>query len=324
MAEQGPALTVLGEALIDLVPVGGGALLPRPGGSPYNVAIGAARLGVATALMARLADNAFGRLLRGHAAAAGVDLTAAPCAAEPTTLAVVSIDESARLSYDFYVDGTADWQWTPLELGQLPSSTQVLHFGSLASWTPPGCDLLHDVVSSVHAAGSTLVSYDPNIRPLLLGEPAPARALVERSIAVSHLVKASQEDLDWLYPGQGRDDVADRWLGLGAAVVVVTDGPAGASAHRAATPVLRRPGRAAEVADTVGAGDAFTSALLASLLARGAATAGALPSVGDSTLGQVIDDAVLVSSLTCERVGADPPRLLADWPDRLTREDLTG
>jgi fructokinase len=121
-------ITVIGEAIIDLVPGDQpGTFHAVPGGSPYNVAIGLARLGHDVALMARLADTAFGRILRDHARAEGIDLHAAPRAAEPSTLAVVSLDASARASYDFYLDGTADWHWTAEETGRAPEGTAVLH-----------------------------------------------------------------------------------------------------------------------------------------------------------------------------------------------------
>ncbi|HEU5334023.1 MAG TPA: PfkB family carbohydrate kinase [Actinocrinis sp.] len=122
----GPLLTVLGEAVIDLVPHGEpGGYRARPCGSPFNVAVGLARLGHRTALMARLADNAFGRQLRAYGAREGLDLTPAPHAAEPTTLAVISLDEQARAEYDFYLDGTADWQWTAAEAARVPADTAV-------------------------------------------------------------------------------------------------------------------------------------------------------------------------------------------------------
>src|ERR1700722_1691886 len=109
-------VTVIGEAIVDLIPAGPARTFQAvPGGSPYNVAIGLARLGHHATLMARLAETAFGRILRDHAQAEGVDLHAAPSAAEQSTLAVVSLDAEARASYDFYLDGTADWQWTAQE-----------------------------------------------------------------------------------------------------------------------------------------------------------------------------------------------------------------
>ena len=114
-------LTVIGEALVDLVPGASvGCYQAKPGGSPFNVAIGLARLGHHTTLMARLADTAFGRLLREHASAEGIDLGPAVHAAEPTTLAVVGLDSAAQASYDFYLQGTADWQWTDDERACLP------------------------------------------------------------------------------------------------------------------------------------------------------------------------------------------------------------
>lgn len=305
----GPALVVVGEALIDLVPVAGNDhFQARPGGSPFNVAIGLARLGNHTALMARLADNAFGRLLRDHAAAEGIDLSSAPLAVEPTTLAVVSLDHQAQPSYDFYFEGTADWQWTAAEMAQLPRDAAVLHFGSLASWTEPGCAALYELAARTHAAGHILVSYDPNVRPLVLGEPARGRDLVERSVGVAHLVKASTEDIEWLYPGVGSAEVGARWTQLGVDVVVITDGPHGAVAYRADRDPVGCPGRAVEVADTVGAGDAFTAGLLSALAQRGLQTPTRLAQLSVTELSECLSEAVLVASLTCEKAGADPPR----------------
>ncbi|WP_223297267.1 carbohydrate kinase family protein [Catenulispora acidiphila] len=306
-----PVLTVIGEALIDLVPAGEpGGYRARPGGSPLNVAIGLARLGHRTALMARLADNAFGRLLREHAASEGIDLTCAPWATEPTTLAIVSLDSDAQASYDFYLDGTADWQWTDAQTAALPEDTTILHHGSLASWTPPGDERIHALASELHRHGSVLISYDPNIRPALLGKPSHARPLIERNVGVSHIVKASRDDIDWLYPGHGPEHVGAAWIDLGAQLVIVTDGPRGAHVFRSAAAPAHRPGRAVQVADTVGAGDAFTAGLLGALVRNGVQTPDQLRQATPQLLDNAVDDAILVSALTCERVGADPPMAL--------------
>lgn len=303
-----PLLTVIGEALIDLVPGSSpGGYQARPGGSPFNVAIGLARLGHRTALMARLADNAFGRLLREHAAGEGVDLTAAPHAAEPTTLAVVSLDADGHAAYDFYLEGTADWQWTDAELARVPTDAGVLHVGSLAAWTQPGCGRIRAAAARLRERGSTLISYDPNIRPLLLGKPQQARPLVEDFVAVAHLVKASREDVEWLYPGTDLGRIGERWLGLGALAVVITDGPNGAHLLRADAAPVHRPGRRIQLVDTIGAGDAFTSGLLGGLVRRGLHTPRQLSRCPADFLAEAVDEAVLISALTCERVGADPP-----------------
>ena len=307
---RGRKLTVIGEALIDLVP--GDTPLAyhaSPGGSPYNVAIGLARLGQDTALMARLADNAFGRILRDRAEAEGLDLAAAPHAAEPTTLAVVSLDAEGHANYDFYVDGTADWQWTAAETSRIPESTAVLHVGSIASWTPPGSDSILDLARRMRDRGDVLVSYDPNVRPGLMGSRELGQRIVERGIQAAHVAKASAEDISWLYPGQDAEDVARHWHRLGVSLVVITDGGKGATAFTATGPPLRRPGRAVQVVDTVGAGDSFTSGLLAALVRRGMHTPSSLATCAAPELRSVLDDAITVSAITCERAGANPPTL---------------
>jgi fructokinase len=306
-----PVVTVIGEALIDLVQHGEpGDFRARPGGSPFNVAIGLARLGHRTALMARLADNAFGRLLREHAAAEGIDLAYAPRATEPTTLAIVSIDADARAHYDFYFEGTADWQWSASEMARMPEDTAVLHVGSVASWTSPGDEHIHAATSRLRQSGRILISYDPNIRPLLLGRPEHARPLIERYVGDAHIVKASREDIDWLYPAADIEHVSAHWIDLGALLVVITDGVHGAHMFRPGTAPIHHPGHRVSVIDTVGAGDAFTAGLLGALVRRGLHTPELVSQCPRELLAACLDDAILISALTCERVGADPPTAL--------------
>jgi fructokinase len=316
---------VIGEALIDLVPHDDpGEYRAHVGGSPFNVAVGLARLRNRTALMARLAESGFGQLLHDAAAGEGIDLSAGARATEPTTLAVVSAADPASVRYDFYLEGTADWQWTGAELAKLPADTEVLHFGSIASWTAPGSELIDELVRDVRAAGRSLVSYDPNIRPLVLGARARGRQLVERSVGRAHVVKASREDLEWLYPSHAVDEVGSRWNELGAALVVITDGADGAIAYRKGAPPLLRPGRAITLVDTIGAGDSFTAGLLSALARRGLHSPEHVAAISDAALTDAVDEAVLVSSLTCERAGADPPRAAAAdaGPRPLTVDDF--
>jgi fructokinase len=302
-------MAVIGEALVDLVANGpDGGYRASPGGSPFNVAVGLARLGNRTSLMARFAHDRYGRMLRAAATAEGIDLAAAAHASERTTRAIASVDETGSVVYDFDADGTADWQWTASELSRLRPDTEVLHFGSIASWTPPGSERIAERVSEARAR-SVLISYDPNIRAVLLGARDRAIALVEQSVRSAHVVKTSREDIEWLYPDRRAADVAARWSGLGPGLVIVTDGAHGASAYRATRRPVHRPGRRVAVVDTIGAGDAFTAGLLTGLIRRRLHGGGRLAEVSDETLARIIDDAVLISAVTCERAGADPPRL---------------
>ena len=307
-----PAITVIGEALVDLVPEEPpGIYRAHPGGSPFNVAVALARLRNDTSLMARLGDHGLGRTLREAAAAEGIDLDAAPDATEPATLAVVSLDGDGYASYEFYLEGTADWHWSVAELGRLRADAEVLHFGSIAAWTAPGGERIDAFVRDVRATRKLLVSYDPNVRPSVIGARGPARALVERSVRSAHIVKASRQDLEWLYPGRAIGETATQWTELGSRLVVVTDGARGATAHRPGSEPLHCPGREVSLVDTIGAGDAFTAGMLSGLVRRslhGHAAVGELPA---AVLADILQEAVLISSLTCERAGADPPRLAA-------------
>lgn len=303
-------LTVIGEALIDLVDSGDHVtFIAHPGGSPLNVAVGLARLGHPTALMARLAADGFGRVLREHAERDGVDLRGAPEATEPTTLAVVSLDERGRASYDFYLDGTADWQWTAEELAAVPDDTSILHAGSLATWTPPGDAVIAALMGHWHDDRRGLVSYDPNVRPRIIGTPERGRPLIESCVRRAHVAKASEDDLNWLYPGRDLDCVAEDWLALGPDLVLITRGPAGATAYPREQAPVHRPAPAIELVDTVGAGDAFTAGLLGALADLAITDRAGLQALGaDATrLGAAVDDATLVAAITCERAGANPP-----------------
>jgi fructokinase len=303
-------ITVIGEAIIDLVP----GEEPRtyhavPGGSPYNVAIGLARLGHQTTLMARLGDNGFGRVLRDRAQAEGINLDAAPHAAEPATLAVVALDAAAQASYDFYLNGTADWQWTAEETGRAPEQTAVLHFGSIASWTSPGDAQILALAETMRGRRDVLVSYDPNVRPRLLADPGCGQRVVESAIRLAHLAKASTDDVAWLYPGQTAEEVARRWLGLGTSVVVITSSADGADAYTRTGGPVHRPALDVTVVDTVGAGDSFTAGLIASLIRRDRHAPTALARCPADQLAAPLDDAILVASLNVQRRGHDPPTL---------------
>ncbi|HTZ44359.1 MAG TPA: carbohydrate kinase [Jatrophihabitans sp.] len=299
---------VLGEALIDLVhsgsdPDGTDTYRAHPGGSPFNVAVGLARLGQHSQLLARLSGDAFGRQLRAHAERNSVDLSLAIAAPEASTVAVVSLDADRNAAYDFYRTGTADWQWTAAELARVPAGLGWVHTGSLASWLDPGASVVEAWLAGLPER--TVISYDPNIRPALLGDRDAAVARIERLVALSTVVKASAEDLAWLYPDRDVPSTLRHWRSLGPAAVVVTDGGRGAQAIGADDRPVTVPGRAVEVADTVGAGDAFMAGLIHALKESGLVADGGRPT--GEQLRPAVERAVLVAALTVARAGANPP-----------------
>lgn len=301
-------LTVLGEAIVDLVAQGDRRYQAHPGGSPLNVAVGLGRLGQPVSLAARLSRDGFGRMFREHLDAAGVDPRHLLVAAEPSTLAVATLDRAGVAAYDFWTEGTADWQWTDAELaGVVEDRTLALHTGSLALELAPGAARVVELLRDVRAGGRTTISYDPNVRMAKRGPVEAGRAAVEQVVGLADLVKVSSEDLDWLYPGEDPLAAAGRWVGAGPELVVVTLGGDGAVGLPAGGPPVHRPAPPTTVVDTVGAGDAFSSGLLGILADRGALGPGWRAGVAELDLAAVLDRACLVAALTCARAGADPP-----------------
>lgn len=294
------SVAVVGEALVDLVPVSETTYVARPGGGPANTAVALARLDTPVAMLARFGADAFGRLLRDHLSRNGVDLTYAVDASEPTSIAVVSRDLVGGASYRFLIDGTADWHWTEPELPALPREVTAVHSGSLALAlaTSPALE------SWLYAARATAtVCIDPNLRPGRL--PQDARDAVQRWLRIADIVKASIDDIALLFPGEDPWDVARRWRREDPAIVVVTAGTDGARAFFGADE-LHQPALSVPVVDTIAAGDAFNAGLLHALAERGC-LGGRLAQLEKADVAAALATAVKVAALTCTRAGADPP-----------------
>jgi fructokinase len=276
------------------------------------VSVALARLGVPTTLLARLGHDVFGRQMRAHLVSNGVDPRHLTDADEPSTLAVVSLDDQRRASYDFWLEGAADWQWSPADLEEHPEAGCVaFHTGSLASWTEPGAAALHGLFARARQTGTATLSYDPNVRPGLMGAPATARTEVEQMVGLAHVVKVSEDDLGWLYPGSSAAEVIRGWAEAGPGLVVATLGPNGALAARpGALGVVRTTAPAVALVDTVGAGDTFTAGLLYGLSghdALGREPLRRLAGLADEDLTDVLAVAARAAALTCTREGCDPP-----------------
>jgi fructokinase len=260
------------------------------------------RLGVTVTLKTRLGRDSLGEMIRAHLEASGVRVDGGLDEGVSTSLAIATL-AAGIASYDFRIE------WDVGDLSPLPVETRCLHTGSLATALAPGKDSVVDLIQREHERGRVTISYDPNVRPALLGEPARARPDIERLVTLSDVVKVSDEDLRWLYPDRSDEEVAQDWLALGPALVVVTRGGAGVYAV-AADVELRRDAVPIDLVDTVGAGDSFTSGLLDGLHRAdlvGAARRDALAGIDRATLESVVEEAALIAAITCSRPGADPP-----------------
>ena len=295
-------IVVTGEALVDLVLARDGTLAAHPGGGPYNVARTLGRLEQPVAYLGQVAADAFGARLRGELEADGVALDALVPTEAPTTLALAELDEAGGARYAFYVAGTSAPGLTlEAATAALPERVATLYLGTLGLVLEPMASTLEALLARVDPA--VLVALDPNCRPSAIDDETAYRARLRRLLTRADVVKASAEDLAWLAPGQAPAEAARGLLAQPGAVALVTLGGDGAvvvTAERA----VDVPAPAVDVADTIGAGDAFMGGLLAGLRERG---------IGRAELGP-LDDVVdaarfacRVAALTCARPGAQPP-----------------
>jgi fructokinase len=300
-------IVVTGEALVDLTPARcaeGAGYLPHPGGSPYNVAVGLGRLEVPVGFLGRLSTDSFGRLLRERLQDSQVSLDYVIDAEDATTLAFVHLRDDEEPEYAFYTEGTAGRVLLPEHVPAIPERAAV-HFGSFSLALEPGASTLEGLMR--RESRRRLLSLDPNVRPGLISDRDAYLRRLEGLVNLADLIKVSRADLAWLYPGQEPEEVAARWLGLGPALVVVTMGKDGSTGFgaalraSAATPPVT-------VVDTVGAGDAFTSAALAFLHRHGVLDRRGLETLDAAELEALLAFANGIAADTCTRPGADPPR----------------
>lgn len=295
-------LTVIGEALVDEVVSDTAPRRSHPGGSPLNVAVGVARLGRPVQFVGRFGSDSHGAMIAEHLRANSV-LTAFEADGLPTSVATAVLDPAGGARYTFDLE----WQLPGLDLPALLDGTTMLHTGSIAAMLSPGADhVLHAVEQ---ARPSATITYDPNCRPSIITDVSYAREQAEKFVALADVVKASDEDLNWLYPDETPESAARRWLASGPSLVVVTHGSKGPWAVAAAGECAV-PAPTVTVVDSVGAGDSFMSALLVGLMDReldGGARRSELARIGVADVEDLLSFSARAAAVTVSRAGANPP-----------------
>lgn len=296
-----------GEALIDMLPretaAGEPAFAPCPGGAVHNTAVALGRLEARAGLLTGLSSDLFGDMLRRGLEGAGVDHGLAVTADRPTTLAFVTLEEG-QARYAFFDENTAGRMITTADLPAVPADVEALFFGGISLATEP-CGSAFETLM-LREAGARPVMLDPNIRPGFIADEPAYRARLERMIAAADIVKLSDDDLGWLIGGEDLQAQAQAVRAMGAGLVIVTRGAAGATAYGPGAPISV-PARAVRVVDTVGAGDTFNAGLLAGLLAAGALDRAALAAPDPEALHAALDLATRAAAMTVARAGANPP-----------------
>ena len=284
---------VIGEALVDVVRQGEESV-EYPGGSPANIAFGLARLGVPTRLLTQLGTDERGSAVAAHLRGGGVEIDPSSFADAPTSTAIATIGLTGAATYEFNLT----WDIAPEAFVGAP---RAIHLGSVASFLEPGASKVRAILDGT----SGIVTFDPNIRPQLVGDHSAAVRVFEATASTATAVKLSDEDAEWLYPDRSVDETLSHILSLGPVLAVATLGGSGSllMTSAASTAVPAQP---AKVVDTIGAGDSYMSALISSLLGLEAAT---LANLSAADLEQLGHTSSVAAAITVSRAGAFPPDL---------------
>ena len=304
-------IVCIGESLIDFVPVSEpeGAGLPHyhpvAGGCPFNCAIAAARLDGEVEFAGTISTDFFGDQIAARLEENRVGTTWTTRVDNPTTLAFVKKSPSGSARYAFYTISAAD---RALERSHLPDSFPdgaLLQVGSISLIGDPEGSTILSIAE--REAGARVVAFDPNVRDTLIADEADYRRRVDRALAAATVLKTSDEDLEWIFPGRSPDEAVRAAFDRGVRLVVLTRGAEGSTAYTADLTV-HVPAREVEVSDTIGAGDSFLAALLVWMDEHEIRSAGAVAALSQAHLREVLEFASRVAAITCTRTGADPPR----------------
>ena len=299
-----------GESLIDMIPApladGGTGMKPLPGGSVFNTALSLGRLCAPIGLLTGLSRDPFGMRLEDALDDAGVDMTLAVRSDRPTTLAIVTLTDG-NASYHFMDENSAGRMLRIEDFPALPDRVRALFFGGISLACEPCADAY--AAYAARYANDRLLMVDPNIRPDFIADRDRFMDRIRGMLALADVVKFSDDDLAWFLPDLR--DMAERVAAvqaLGARIVIVTQGARGATATLPDGTTVEVAARAANVIDTVGAGDTFNAGFLAQLEADGLCTKPALAAAGADQVRAALEFAARVAAVTVSRAGADPPR----------------
>jgi len=291
---------VVGEILIDLIPKDEGSQ-PIVGGGPANTAKALAILGIDTQFIDGISSDQYGKMVKIDLVAAGLKIDYVKYSDKPTCLALVSLSNLGSATYEFLIENTATFDFTPdwLPNPQNKKPT-LLHIGTLATVIEPGASVLFEWAQSV--AKVAPIVFDPNIRPTVISNHDLYVKQVERWVSISSAVKVSDEDLKWLYPSFDIEQVVNNWLAKGPSLIVVTYGDKGLAGYRVGEKVSVDAVKVV-VADTVGAGDTVGAILVEAIVKDG------LSSLSGVRLEMMLRRAARAAAITVSRSGANPPTL---------------
>ena len=298
-----------GEALIDMIPSkdagGADAYTPHAGGAVFNTAIGLGRLGAPVGFISGISTDFFSDMLIAGLKASNVDTGHVIMSDRRTTLAFVKLT-NGHATYLFFDENSAGRMLDADQLPDVPDATTALYFGGISLINLPAADFY--VALAAREASNRVIMADPNIRMNFVTDEDAYRARLDVLVAHTDVLKVSDEDLDWIVPGdQPLTEKAGTLLKTGPKVVIITRGSEGATALFGTDQVVDVPAQRSIVVDTVGAGDTFNSGVLAYLSEHGLLSKKALQDITAEHVTGALAMGAKVAGITVSRAGANPP-----------------
>lgn len=298
-----------GEALIDMIPTPTtterDGFVPHAGGAVFNTAIALGRLGVQTGMLTGLSSDMFGQQLSDALKASHVDTSHVVTSDRPTTLAFVRLQDG-HATYSFYDENSAGRMLSTDDLPGVSTEVSSLYFGGISLACEPGASTYAALLEREGSARAVMM--DPNIRPQFIQDIDTYRARLDRMMAMTDIVKVSDEDLNWMVPSPlSLQQKVETVLGNGPSVVILTRGGEGATGYLRGGTEVTVPARRVEIVDTVGAGDTFNAGVLAKLYELGALQKEKLKTLPADALQQALEHGARIAAVTVSRAGANPP-----------------
>lgn len=308
-------ILVIGEALIDVVHTPDGQKQNIVGGSPANTAVALARLGVNTFMKSRTSTDDYGVIIRQYLENENVDLSLGVIGKEPSTIINAFIQNDKSAKYEANLIGASDFGWTDDELKFSDNNFSFVHLGSLTSYVEPGASEIEKWFAKLRKDSNLLLSFDPNIRHPLDGQKSEeVRNRAKRLCVISHIVKASNEDFEWIFETNNYKDCAKNLIDHGTAIVIITSGKNGAWVITSDKNEIEIPAQNIQVIDTIGAGDTFSAAFLAQLINQDVTSLQKLKTLEKTALEVMLNNCAHAAGITCSRQGANPPfRSEVNW-----------
>ena len=303
-------IACVGESLIDRI--GDKCLI---GGCPFNVAVAASRLGAPVTFFGKISSDNFGLSILERMIDDGVLFDPQSCnASQPTLCSKAVIGEDGKATYTFDYEQTAACSMTEAELSSSfanEGDINLVFFGSISLLMEPMCNAIVPAMRGISTKPAWFL--DPNVRPSMVRDPDAYRNMILDFAGESDIVKVSDEDLSYLFPGLAPEEAEKKMAGICRSNLIVTRGTKGNSWYTKSFRVDRPAYLVDNVVDTIGCGDTFDGAVIAFLDRNN--LVGHLDDLKRSDVEAMLDYASKAAGLNCLFEGCNPPRRVGNAED---------